>query len=345
MINSGGSGQAVNRMLVVGAGSSGSRHVRILRELRPDIEVAILRHEVCDDAKSESLGVEHCFTSIEDALSFTPDAAIIANPSPMHLDVAMPLAKAGVHLMVEKPIASSADGVGQLIDLCAEQDIRLMTGYNLRFLRTMAYFRGLLRQGRVGQMLSVKTEVVQYLPEWRPDVDYRETVSAQKKLGGGVLLELSHEIDYLLWLFGRVELVRASVIQQGGLDIDVEDTAHLQLGFRQDDVDEQLVVTLDMSFLRRETIRQCTVVGEFGTLRWDGVSGRVELLPIDGEQWEELLLDRPERDFTYRQELKHFISCVENGIDPSISGRDGEAVLTVVDAARLSSEKGEAVYL
>ncbi len=345
MIRPSGSGQMVKRMLVVGMGSSGSRHVRILRELYPDMEIAILRHQICDDDAIKTLGVDRCFTSIEDALGFAPNAAVVANPSPMHLAVAMPLALAGVHLLVEKPIAASVDGVDQLIDACVEHNVRLMTGYNLRFLTTMVLFRELLRQGRVGQVLSAHAEVGQYLPDWRPDVDYRETVSAQKELGGGVLLELSHEIDYLLWLFGQVEWVKAAVSQQSDLEIDVEDTAHIQLGFGLGGDNAQLIATLDMDFVRSKTTRQCVVVGERGTLRWDGIAGKVEFLPAGGNQWEELLADRPERDFTYRQELKHFISCVEDGADPSISGKDGEVVLSIIDAARLSSDMGQAVYL
>jgi predicted dehydrogenase len=344
MIKPGSRGQAVSRILIVGAGSIGSRHARILRELYPDMEIAILRHRSCDDAQSKSLGVGHCFTSIEDALGFAPDAAVVANPSPMHLSVAMPLAMAGVHLLIEKPIASSADGVGQLIELCDEQDIRLMTGYNLRFLTTLSTFRTMLLQGRVGEIYSVYAEVGQYLPGWRPDIDYRETVSAQKRLGGGVLLELSHEIDYLLWMFSRPRWVDASLSQQGEFEIDVEDTAQLQLGFERDG-GEELVARLDMDFVRKDTTRRCTVTGEIGALRWDGVAGRVEYLQTEGDQWEELLLDQPERDFSYQQELKHFISCVEAGSDPSINGRDGEDVLTVVDAARVSSDTGKTVYL
>jgi predicted dehydrogenase len=148
-----------------------------------------------------------------------------------------------------------------------------------------------------------------------------------------------------MWLFGRVEWVKGSLSQQGNLEIDVEDTAQLQLGFESDGSDGELVARLDMDFVRPERTRRCIVVGEHGTLRWDGVAGRVEFLPPEGGEWEELSADRSERDFTYRQELKHFISCVETGVDPSISGRDGEAVVAVVDAARLSSEKGEVVYL
>ncbi|MCP4994387.1 MAG: Gfo/Idh/MocA family oxidoreductase, partial [Gammaproteobacteria bacterium] len=240
---------------------------------------------------------------------------------------------------------SGIDGVGQLIDLCMQRDLRLMTGYNLRFLTTLISFREFIHQGKIGRVHSVHAEVGQYLPGWRPDVDYRKTVSAQKRLGGGVLLELSHEIDYMLWLFGKVDWVKATVLRQSSLQIDVEDTAYLQLGFNSDDTVRQVVATLNMDFVRRDTTRQCAAVGDSGTLRWDGVAGSVKFLPAESNQWEELLLDKPERDFTYQQEIEHFISCVETGADPVVGGRDGKAVLSVIDAARVSSRTGQAVYL
>jgi len=340
-----GGGKIVNKILVVGLGSIGSRYVRIIREYYPHIDVAVLRHQACADGKAESLGITHCFSSIDDALEFAPDAALITNPSPMHMDVALPLARAGIHLLVEKPISDKIDGVSHLIAACKERDVRLMIGYNLRFLTSLISFRELLNQGKVGRIISVRAEVGQYLPSWRPDSDYRNTVSAQKQLGGGVLLELSHEIDYLLWLFGSVEWVKASLLRQSSLEIDVEDTAHLQLGFEKDSSGRQLVAVLNMDFVRHDTTRQCVVIGESGTLRWDGVTGKVELMSSGANDWEELMSDQTERDFTYREELKNFIASVESGVEPCITGEDGNAVLLAVDAARLSNTNGQVVYL
>ena len=337
--------KASNKILIVGLGSIGSRYVRVIRELYPDLELAVLRHKGCDDGKLGFLEASHCFTSIEDALEFAPDAALITNPAPMHLDAALPLAQAGVHLLIEKPISHRLEGVSKLIAVCKEQGVRLMTAYNLRFLTSVIKFRELLIQGKVGAVVSIRAEVGQYLPTWRPDSDYRDTVSAQKELGGGVLLELSHEIDYLLWLFGSVEWVKATLLRQSNLEIDVEDTAHLQLGFVKDNSGKQLVAVLDMDFIRHDTTRRCVVIGENGTLRWDGVSGRVEFMSSDANSWEVLASDLVERDFTYREELKQFFTSIENDIDPPVTGSDGEAVLAVVEAARLSSQNGQVVYL
>ena len=166
-----------------------------------------MRHRGCDSPPLPP--IDRCVSSIHEALLCRPDAAVIASPAPCHIETATPLAKAGVHLLVEKPISSSTAGVSALIEICRAQGVVLMTGYNLRFLACMQRFKELLSENRAGRILSVRAEVGQYLPSWRPDSDYRRQVSAQAALGGGALLELSHEIDYLRWLFGEVSWVSA----------------------------------------------------------------------------------------------------------------------------------------
>ena len=121
-----------------------------------------------------------------------------------------------------------------LINICQSKKIALMTAYNLRFQPSLQEFRKQIKQQRIGKILSVRVEVGQYLPNWRPESDYRKGVSAQKKLGGGVLLELSHEIDYISWIFGDYKWVKAHISKQSNLEIDVEDTAYLLLGFKPD---------------------------------------------------------------------------------------------------------------
>jgi predicted dehydrogenase len=104
-----------------------------------------------------------------------------------------------------------------------------MVGYNLRFMKSLKKFREILKKNTIGKILSIRSEVGSYLPSWRPDSDYKKSVSAIKKLGGGVLLELSHDIDYLVWLFGNVKWVSSTIHRQSNLKIDTEDTAHITL--------------------------------------------------------------------------------------------------------------------
>jgi predicted dehydrogenase len=325
------------RFLIVGLGSIGSRHARIARMLMPGTRTAVLRHRGCK--RLQDARIDCCFTSLEEAIRFAPQAAVIANPASHHLEVALPLAQAGTHLLVEKPISASPEGVPELIRTCQANGLVLMMGYNLRFLSTLQRFRQLLDSGVIGRVFSVRAEVGLHLPAWRAGVDYRQTVSAKATLGGGVLLELSHEIDYLRWLFGNVQWVGAALRTQSDLEIDVEDTALLTLGFAGKNGAQPLIASLNMDFVRQDNTRFCIAIGESGTLRWNAILGTVKVFKKGESSWRTLFAHPPQRDESYLAEWNHFLDCVRRGTPPMISGEDGLAVLKVVQAARLSSEK------
>jgi len=333
----------IKRLLIVSLGSIGKRHARLARELLPEVEIIVLRHKSCNDVKNTDY--EYCVTTVEDAIKLNPQAAVIANPATHHIDVALPLAEAGIHLLIEKPISNSIDGVNTLIDICKKRSLILMTGYNLRFLKSLQQFRDLLAAKRVGRILSVRAEIGQYLPSWRPDSDYRVTVSAKAELGGGVLLELSHEIDYLRWLFGDVEWVSAILKQQSDLEIDVEDTAHLTIGFESESITKPVIASLNMDFIRHDTTRTCTVICEDGTLRWDAVLGTVEVFEQKTNEWQTLFTEQKKRDSSYIEEWKHFLKCIVEGDTPKVSGFDGLKVLQTIDAIHQSAKMGTVVQV
>jgi len=333
----------LERLLVVGLGSIGRRHARLARQLMPDAEIVVLRHRDCSGVNEP--GIDRCVTSVDEALRLRPQAAVIANPASHHLDVALRLADAGVHLLVEKPIASSSRGVAKLIELAGARGSVLMTGYNLRFLPSLQRFRELLGEKRVGRALSVRAEIGQFLPAWRPGSDYRQTVSSQASLGGGVLLELSHDIDYLRWLFGEVSWVSAILSRQSALEIDVEDSAHLVLSFFPQIEGVPVLATLNMDFLRHDTTRSCTVIGDAGTLRWNAITGVVDVFEAGGTSWKTLYEHPLHRDESYLAEWQHFLVCIADGGPPAVSGADGLAVLRVIEAARRSSKIGAVVRL
>jgi len=334
----------INRILIVGLGSIGKRHVRLVNELYPDVEVAILRHKKCDKNGESGLKITRCFSDVDDAIQYKPDMAIISNPASMHIDIATKLASESIHLMVEKPISSNSNGVDKLIKLCEENKVLLMTAYNLRFSESLNKFYNLLYNNcMVGKVLSVHIEVESYLPSWRPDTDYRRGVSAQKVMGGGVLLELSHEIDYLVWMFGEVEWVQSMISKQSNLELDVEDTANILIGINSQN--HKIVATLNMSFIRHDSTRTCTVIGENGTLRWNGIDDQVDIYISEKKCWDVEYSNNFERDDTYKRELSHFFSCIENDDSPIVDGRDGLKVIKIIEAIRLSNKDEKRIYL
>ena len=221
----------------------------------------------------------------------------------------------------------------------------LLVGYNLRFLRALQRFRELIDAGRVGPILSVRAEVGQYLPSWRLQADYRTSVSAVAALGGGVLFELSHELDYLRWIFGDVTWVSAILLRQSALEIDVEDTVHMTLGFAPREGRTPLVATLNLDFVRHDTTRYCVAVGEKGSLRWDAIAGTVSLLEQGGSGWQTLVSEPQKRDDSMLGEWDHFLQCISTRTQPLVTGADGLAIIQLIEAARRSSSNGAIVHL
>ena len=327
----------INRILIIGMGSIGKRHLCLARKLLPNADIWILRHQATNEVPEYSNG---CFSNIEESIAFAPQIAVIAGPAPFHIPTAKTLAEAGVHLLIEKPISASMNGVMQLLETCQKQGTVLLTGYNLRFLPSLQRFRDLLGEGVIGKVLSVRCEVGQYLPSWRPESDYRQSVSARREMGGGVLLELSHELDYLNWIFGEVEWVKATLSQQSSLEIDVEDTAHLTLGFVPKTDGHQLIGTVNLDFIRHDTTRFCTAIGEKGSLRWNGLSGEVSLYESGAKEWRELFSHPHQPDDSYLAEWQNFLSCVTEKKTPLVTGEDGLKVLQIAEAARHSALSG-----
>jgi predicted dehydrogenase len=325
----------INKVLVVGYGSIGKRHLKIVRLLLPEADIRVLTRVEPDYLEQGASGY---FTDMQQALDFAPDIVVIANPASFHIQSALPFARSGANLLIEKPLAAHWNDMDEFRRVRDETGIAVLTGYNLRHLPSLNFFRDSIQQGVAGDIFSVRCEVGQYLPGWRPHADYRQSVSALKSLGGGVLLELSHELDYLTWLFGDAVWINAWLGQLSHLEIDVEDTAHITLGFEKAGVSKQIVASVNMDFMRHDATRSCVVIGERGTLKWDGIEHSVEFFAHGAETWRILHKQKPDRDESYINEWRYFIDCVLNKKQAVPSFEDGQKILRLVDAARKSAQ-------
>jgi predicted dehydrogenase len=330
-------------VLIVGLGSIGRRHLSNVRHLMPEAHVTVWRHARASmpEADQGPTGADRIVYTLEEALSPVPDMAIVASPASMHVETASALAAAKVHMLIEKPLSDSLAGVDALIDECARQRIVLMVGYHLRFSQSLTCVHDAIARGAIGRVVSLRAEVGQFLPDWRPGTDYREGVSARKALGGGVVLELSHELDYVRWLGGEVRSVHAATGNLGGLDTDVEDVAEIVLGFANGAIGN---VHLDM--LQRSPTRTCRIIGTEGTLEWDGRSGLARLFTAGDGTWSDIGgSSNSGVDHMYVAELAHFVRCVVDGGDVPVDGVGGRRVLELALAAKQSAESGQRIWV
>jgi len=327
--------------LVVGLGSIGRRHLANLRALIPDSHITLLRHKHYN-TEEEILSVPDAIVyELEDAIAHKPDVALLACPAPTHVNIGQALAQQGVHLFIEKPISDQLDGVSELIDIAKRGSLVLMVGYNFRFYEPLQKLRRAIVGGLIGRPLFFRAEAGQFLPEWRSSTDYTTSVSARAELGGGVILELSHEIDYVRWLFGEIRSVQAKAAKLSDLEIDVEDTVEIIV-----ECESGVVGSIHLDMIQRPCRRGCQVIGTEGALGWDYGTHSVKLWSNARSHLSDLFVHHGfDVNQMYMAELERFLQCVRNRLTTDLSAEDGRRALEIAIAVKQASSTGMAVKL
>src|SRR3989339_158041 len=217
------------KFVTAGLGSIGRRHLKNLVALGEN-DIVLLRNKLSALPDDELNGFP-VVNDIESALAFKPAAVIISNPTSMHLDVAVPAAKAGCHILIEKPISNSLARLDELKSALEIGKGQLLVGFQYRFHPMLQLAFRLLSQGEIGKPVSIHSHWGEYLPDWHPWEGFEGSYAARADLGGGVVLTLCHPFDYLSWLFGKPSLEWARTSRMGEWEMDVEDVAEACLKF------------------------------------------------------------------------------------------------------------------
>ncbi|MHA6732234.1 Gfo/Idh/MocA family protein [Devosia sp. A369] len=291
------------RILIVGYGSIGQRHLRNLRAILADVECIVLRRR---DERVEGATV---VTDLAAALALRPTLAVIAVPSGNHIDYLIDLIGAGVPTYVEKPVVTQLAHVAAVRQaLGAHPNALHFTGFNLRLLPSLIKVRTLLQQGSVGTIGRSSFSAGQWLPDWRAAADFKHSYSASRSDGGGVIFDLSHELDAARFLLGEVELTGCTTMRVPSLDIAVESVASM-IGTSA----AGALVNVNVDYIARRPIRRYEFVGDLGTLVWDLAAKRLELHNQTGV---EVLTDDP-ADFdvseTYLEAMRGFVASAVTG--------------------------------
>jgi predicted dehydrogenase len=328
------------KFLIVGLGSIGKRHLRNLRALEPNAEIAVWRQKNTSDIDIPEFA-DLLFHSSQQVLEYKPQASIICNPANLHMETAADLLKAGSHMLIEKPLSNNLDRAAELLYKCDAKNLILMVAYCMRFHPSIQAVHHGISEGVIGKVLYAHAEVGQYLPDWRPESDYRESVSARKNLGGGALLELSHEIDYMRMMLGNPHSVTAKLATLSDLEIDVEDTAELLLDF-----DDGVLANIHLDLIARPASRKVTIRGSKGTIEADILKNEVRYFTAKHGEWKILPLAREwQTNNMYLDMLKNFLLSVKRESAPRITGMDGVKVLEIIAAARKSANDGRSVKI
>jgi glutamate-1-semialdehyde aminotransferase/spore coat polysaccharide biosynthesis protein SpsF (cytidylyltransferase family)/predicted dehydrogenase len=322
------------RVLVVGCGSIGRRHAKNLKSLGvQQLGFCDTSAEALKQCREELHG--EIFDDYREALhKFKPDVVLICTPPVYHVEEALAALQARAHVFIEKPLSHESSGIQALISEARRRDRNVQIGYNMRFHRGLQILKELIDSGKIGRVLWLSAEAGQYLPDWRPWQNYRESYSARHELGGGIILDGSHEVDYICWLLGRPTEVTCRAEHLSSLDVDVEDSAWIYLSFP-----ERRRAELHLDFVQRAYTRTCKVVGEAGTAFWDFSVQEVRWFSAEQSTWNSIPYEFEANDM-YVAEMVHFLESLGSGTGPMVDLEQSRDVIRVVEAAKKSSEEG-----
>jgi len=342
------------KFLIAGLGSIGRRHFRNLVSLG-EKDIVLLRSHRATLPEDELAGypVE---TDLREALkNHKPDAVIVANPTSLHLDTAIPAAEAGCHILLEKPISYSTERLGQLEKVVKKSGSKILVAFQFRFHPGLIRAKQLISDGEIGRVISAHVHFGEYLPAWHPWEDYRKGYAARADMGGGVVLTQCHALDYLPWLVGKVKSVWGFTAKLSDLEVDVEDTAKIGLRF-----ESGALGSLHLDFNQQPPSHRFEVIGTKGTLKWDLSNGATRIyraspeslaistgmgIKAGGEGEAYPLADGWERNLMFLEQMKHFVAVVRGEVEPICTLDDGVRVMKLISAVHQSQNTGRLIEL
>lgn len=342
------------KILFIGLGSAGQRHLRNIKKILGDeAEIAAYRvrklKRVFDDSMKivpyqsveEFFGIQEYY-DLKEALDWGPDMTIISNPNSMHMDCAIRAAQAGSHLFIEKPLADCPDNVELLMDIVEKNGLKAYVGYQNRFHPCVQMLKDVIEGEKIGRIISVHCEIGELLTKMHSYEDYRGMNEAKESTGGGVVLCQIHELDYLYWLFGMPKELFSIGGRNSSLEIDVEDHAVTLCRYQRDGYEFPVMIQQD--FLQSPPVRTCKVIGEHGRVEIDLLRNEYALRMTDHEA-ECHTFSSFTRNDMFIEEMKVFLKCVALGEQEFINIHDGLASLKFALAIKESMKNKLSVRL
>ena len=319
------------KLAIIGLGSIGRRHLGNFHT----IGVEPLAAWDADAAARAAAAKQFPFATITETLEAAVDGAAgvaVCTPPDSHLALGRLAADRRAHVMIEKPLTQSADGVEAWLHDCDAKGLRVLTAYNWRYWPPMLLAERLLKEGRIGALRAARTEYAYHLPHHRyPGRDYRQFYMAKAAQGGGCLLDESHAIDYMRWLCGEIVEVSAVVDRISSLEIDTDDIADLTVRF-----ESGAVGNIHMNLFAWNMHSHFELMGERGVLQWRRFENEIRLFDPKADRWE-VYPSTAQLNDMYVEEARHFVACMRGEAKPACDGWDGLKTMKVIEAARRSA--------
>lgn len=287
------------KVLIVGLGSIAQKHIAALRQIEEGVDIYALR----SSRNSRHIDLVEDVYDWGEAEAIQPDFVLISNPTSLHAEVLERAIGIGCPLFIEKPLFQSLSSVTTL-ERIIKSGLPTYVACNLRFLGCLRYLKCQLddeQSGLRSRINEVNIYCGSYLPDWRPATDYKKCYSAIPELGGGVHLDLIHELDYAYWLFGMPDMVRATMKSQSSLGIKAVDYANYLLGY------SNFCANVVLNYYRRDYKRTMEIVFDEDTWEVDLSSNSIK-----DSRGNVIFSDETTIAMTYRLQMEYFIRQVVN---------------------------------
>lgn len=308
-------------VLVLGVGSIGERHTRCFLEAGANVAICEINEDLRRQV-ADRYPVRGHYGDLAEAIAAGHDAAVVATPASHHIAAAGQLADAGIHLLIEKPLAVEEDGIEQLLQTVDEKRLVAAVAYVYRAHPALAAVRETLRGGEFGKPLELVAVAGQHFPTYRPA--YRDTYYRDRATGGGAVQDaLTHIVNAAEWLIGPADRVLADVAHLALPGVEVEDTVHALA--RHGDV--LASYTLNQHQAPNETT--LSIVCQRGTVRIEFHRQLWKTMSEPEGEWDIHPTELPSRDALFIAQARHFIAAVQGHAEPACTIEEGWQTLRV----------------
>lgn len=327
------------KFLVVGCGSIGQRHICNLKSMTNNHSIDIF-DENKKIATSVALNSKVNLVDKDAIRTKSYDCVFICTPPSNHVDTALEALSSGSNIFIEKPLSSNFFNVKKLQNIVTKNNLLVFVGYNFRFNKGINTIKNMISEKKFGNILYASAYFGQYLPDWRPHQDYKKSYTANKKLGGGIILDDSHEINYLVWLLGKPESIISNYVFTNFLSTNTEGIADVILKFSN-----KVLGHIHMDYVRREYKRTLELVCERGIIEWSLSKSEIDMYDAMDKKHSKLKLYGDVNDM-YVQEIKHVLDCIKRKKRSKIIDLDdGVYTLELSDYIRKAGLSGKRIEL
>lgn len=341
------------KVLFIGLGGIGQRHLRNLLLLRKDVEIYALRkrgeqivlNDKLQPIEGETLEEKykiHTVKTLVEANTIGVKTVFICNPSSMHIEFILEAVRMNWHVFVEKPLSHTLDKMEDLKKGLKNSSSTSMIGFQNRFHPCIKKAKELISQNKLGKICYVNAEIGENVTKWHPFEDYRRMYACKKALGGGVVLSQIHELDYLYYFFGMPKTIYASGGKLSELEIEVEDVADILMQYNFGGRNFPIHVHED--YLQLPPSRKCKIQGTEGLLIFDLLNSTIEMYDKDGLciYHEQFTFNRNDM---FIEELEDFLTGIETKKTSSIPIEEGIKSLEIAMGIKESMRNGSIITM